>query len=359
MIRWAWMCFAIALAACTTGEIPALDAGPDTAAPPDAGPLCGCRSGLHASRIFLLSDDAELWTFDPVSGVFDFFVGPVCATSETPYSMAVDPAGRAWILYAETRRILDIDVNALAACEDSGYLPTLREFPLFGMSFLRRDDCARLYALSYNGEGPFAEGEDLGVLGVMEGDPPRMRALAPTDYNGGELAGSGDGRLFAFAGVMPAKLVEYDPDDGSVIEIFPLEGFSKTNASAFAFFGGDIYFFTEALPEGCVSCLETACATEYSSCRADELCSEQIACAIERGRITDACGSMAGEEMVSCLTGCGDPCLARPSARVSQVTRLDWDRSDGPERALTVEVSHAPMRVVGAGTSPCVPVIPF
>jgi hypothetical protein len=46
-------------------------------------------------------------------------------------------------------------------------------------------------------------------------------------------------------------------------------------------------------------------------------------------------------------------------ARVSQVSRLDWDQSDGAGRTLVVELPEAPIRIVGAGTSPCVPTAPF
>ena len=45
--------------------------------------------------------------------------------------------------------------------------------------------------------------------------------------------------------------------------------------------------------------------------------------------------------------------------RVSQVTRLDWDESDGAGRTLTVVNEAAPIRVVGAGSSTCVQIEPY
>lgn len=353
----------LALLGCTTGHVrpdaSEPDAAGDAASGADGGPLCGCTPGAHGSRIFVLSDDAELWSFDPLARTFELVVGPVCATTDRPFSMAVDPRGRAWIQYSGTRRLLTIDVNDLRACEDSGYLPTNPDFPLFGMAFLQAGGCARLYAHSYDGEGFFEEGAGIGRLGVVDGDPPRLSTLAPIDYDGGELSGTGDGRLFAFTGVGPAKLVEYDPADGSVIAAHPLEGFSKTNASAFAFFGGDIYLFTEALPTECEGCFEAECAGAWAACRDDSTCREQIACAIERGDVSDDCGGGAGAAMLTCLERCSAACLVSSRARVSQVTRVDWDESDGAGRALSVEVPEAPIRVVGAGTSPCVPTVPF
>lgn len=336
-----------------------VDAGPPVivdAGPPD--PLCGCTPGDHNARIYVLSQDAELYAFDPETLELELIVGPVCASGGSPYSMAVDPGGRAWVLFSDSRRMQTIDVNDLGACEDSGYLPTEPELPLFGMGFLQRDDgCAELYGMSYSGDGAFSEGPDLGVLARIAGDPPRAMILSATDYDGGELTGTGDGRLFAFTGNDPAKLVEYDPDDGSVVEILPLDGFSKTNASAFAFFGGDLWLFTESLGEGCNECFDASCATAWADCQADETCREAVDCAIEQGDVTDDCGGLAGPDMLMCLDTCSDQCLVSLRARVSQVTRIDWDRSDGPDRARTLEVPRLPIRVVGAGTSPCVPLI--
>jgi hypothetical protein len=373
MARPLWALALLLAIGCTTGHMIPDDAAADASARDasadsgrDAGrdsgvPLtCDCAPGLHNARIFVLSDEAELYSYDPLDHSFEYVLGPVCATSEHAYSMAVDRAGRAWIQYAETRRILTIDVNALAACEDSEYLPTAPEFPLFGMAFVRGEDgCSELYAHSYDGEGAFSEGTDLGYLGRVSGDPPRMSVLAPIDFDGGELAGTGDGRLFAFAGVNPAKLVEYDADDGSVIEIHPLDGFSKTNASAVAFFAGDFYLFTEALPENCLACLQASCPVAYAECREDVVCDAELSCAVERGEPTDDCGGGLPNEMYECLNGCGNACFVSPGNRLSQVTRLDWDESDGTGRALTIEVEQAPIRIVGAGTSPCVPTLPF
>ena len=120
------------------------DARPDAGPLPDAGPpdpLCGCTEGLHNDHIFLMSADGGLHRFDPIGGTFALVVDPACATAENPYSMGVDPSGRAWIQYIESRRVQRIDVNDLSACEDSGYLPTNADFPHFGMSFVQRGDC--------------------------------------------------------------------------------------------------------------------------------------------------------------------------------------------------------------------------
>lgn len=354
---------------CAVQHAPAGDSGlPEDSARADAAPrdaaggVCGCSTGPHSANVYVLSDEAALYAFDPVARTFAYVLGPVCPTTERPYSMAIDPQGRAWILFSETRRIQVFDILAPAACSDSGFLPTSPDFPLFGMGFVSPHadaECASLFIHSYSGSGPFREGPGLGRLGVVSGSPLAPRTLAPTDHDGAEVSGTGDGRLFSFGGVSPAKLTEYDRSTGAVLETVPLTGLPRTNASAFAFFAGDFYFFTEALPRDCDGCFETECPTAWSICQADVGCAEQVACAIEAGHVTDACGGGAGAEMLACLSTCSEPCLTSARARVSQVTRLDWDGSDGAGRALTVEVEEAPIRVVGAGTSPCVPTAPF
>lgn len=337
-------------------------AAPDAPSLDAAGAVCGCLAGPHGSNIYVLSDEAELYAYDPVADAFSYVLGPVCATTGRPYSMAVDPRGRAWILYADTRRIQLFDLLAPGPCTDSGFLPTHPDFPLFGMGFVSPDadaDCASLFVHSYSGSGPFAEGPGLGRLGVALGSPLAVRELARTDFDGAEVSGTGDGRVFSFGGISPAKLTEYERTTGAVLETLPLTGLPRTNASAFAFFAGDFYFFTEALPADCDACLEAECAAAWATCQADPACHEQVACAIEAGSVTDTCGGGSGAEMLACLGRCSDACLVSARARVSQVTRLDWDRSEGPDRALTVVRTDAPIRVVGAGTSPCVPTVPF
>lgn len=334
-------------------DAPALDA---------AGAVCGCLPGPHGSNIYVLSDDAELYAYDPIADTFTYVLGPVCPTTEPPYSMAVDPQGRAWILYATTRRIQVFDILSPGACTDSGFLPTNPDFPLFGMGFVSPDadaECASLYVHSYSGSGAFSEAPGVGRFGVVEGTPLAVRRLGATDYDGAEVSGTGDGRVFSFGGVSPPKLTEYDRTTGAVLETFPLTGLARTNASAFAFFAGDFYLFTEALPSACESCFATECAAAWTTCHADPACDAQIACAIEMGGVTDTCGGGAGTAMLDCLGRCSAECLTSSAARVSQVTRLDWDSSDGAGRALTVVRTNAPIRIVGAGTSPCVPTVPF
>jgi hypothetical protein len=79
-----------------------------------------------------------------------------------------------------------------------------------------------------------------------------------------------------------------------------------------------------------------------------------LACALEKGDITDECGGLMPSELQSCVAGaCLNACLPHPSQRVSQVHR--YVPATG---ALALVNPEAPIRIVGAGTSTCVTYVP-
>ncbi|MBC8071840.1 MAG: hypothetical protein IAG13_26170 [Deltaproteobacteria bacterium] len=224
--------------------------GFDVYAIPDAaeetGPvLCGCAEGTDV--IYVLSDAAELWSFDPDNLEFELVGGFACDGMSSTFSMGVDRNAIAWVMF-QGSDIYNIDINSPDACVDPGYTPGQLGFDLFGMAFVSESQdnpCDQLYAQSFTGSFG-SEGPGIGALGTLDPDDLTMTELGPTDFDGGELTGTGDGRLFMFAGADPAKLVELDKSDASVISIFELETLELTNAFAFSFFAGDFYFFTEA-----------------------------------------------------------------------------------------------------------------
>lgn len=333
-----------------------IDAAIDTAI--DGGEACECLEGPHLDHIYLISDDGEIWTYDPDGDEYEFVVGPVCAGA-TPYSMAVDTAGVAWINLIDSMGVMNLDLLDPGGCTESPYVRTNPDFGLFGMSFASNsatDFCSDLYVMTYSGDGEFNEGPDLGLLGVIDPASGDIRELATTNFDGGELTGTGDGRLFGFAGDDPVKLVEYDRATGALLDTIELTGVQKTNASAAAFYAGDIWLFVEALPEGCEACLETECGDALPACRADGVCNDHLECVLATPVFSDECGGGLSAEMMSCITEC-EACTAPSRARVSRVIRFDLDSSEGGGFMDVVE--RAPIRVVGAASSPCVPTEPF
>jgi hypothetical protein len=258
-----------------------------------------CPCAPNADLIFVLSDSAELWGYDPRTNSFSQYGAFDCGPTALTFSMGVSRQAVAWVMYrppAANGDIFHVAINDANHCDDPGYTPGQEGFSLFGMAFASNsetDPCDKLYAHSFD-DTTWSEGPDAGMLGVVEPDTLVLSKIGDIDYNGGELTGTGDGRLYAFAGVPEAKLVQYDKATAEVIETLPLSGLELTHAFAFAFWGGDFYFFTE-----------------------------------NGGRGSN-----------------------------SKVTHLDYDESDGAGRALSTINTDAPIRVVGAGVSTCAPLVP-
>lgn len=277
--------------------------GSMTSGPDDS--MCPCAPKLDL--IYVLSDDRELWTYDPIANSFAL-VGPLgCPTTDGTFSMGVGRDGYAWIQTTRSPDLVNyigdlfrLDVNNPQNCTDPGYTPGANGWVHFGMAFVSEslsDPCDRLYGQHWNGQsGLWSEGPGVGKLGVFDPVLLQMNTIGPTNYNGAELTGTGDGRLYAFGGVPSAKLIQFDKQTAQVIETIPFNNLPLTNAFAFAFWGGDFYFFTLADPNG-----------------------------------------IGGN---------------------SKVTKLDYDDSDNSGKALTTVNMNAPIRIVGAGVSTCAPIEP-
>ncbi|MFO7567649.1 MAG: hypothetical protein R6X02_33710 [Enhygromyxa sp.] len=216
----------------------------------DGDPMEFCTCAANTDLIYVLSDNAQLWSYNPESNQFAQITASLgCPVSNT-FSMSVDRNGIAYVMF-QNDAIYAIDVNNPNMCMDPGYVPGQLGFNKFGMGFVSnslQDPCDKLYAHSWNGQGGFNEGQNAGRLGRMDVADLQMEEIGFIDYNGGELTGTGDGRLFAFAG-SPAKLVQYNKDTAEVIATEQLN-MSLTNAFAFAFHGGGFYMFTESNTPG-------------------------------------------------------------------------------------------------------------
>ncbi|RMG99453.1 MAG: hypothetical protein D6705_03230 [Deltaproteobacteria bacterium] len=240
----------------TGGSTGGTATGGSTGGGTTGGVACECTPGLD-DGIFVLSDGAEIWKYvpdmqDPQGpGTFSKVGDLNCGGNSNTFSMAVDRNGFAWIMFGPTGPnagdIWKADLTNNATCTDPGYMPGQQGVNLFGMAFVSNsefDACDKLYGNTYDGMGPFGEGPNAGTFLSVDPDTLVLSTIAPTNYNGAELTGTGDGRAFMFAGV-PAKLIEIDKTNGQVIDTWDL-GLSLTNAFAFAFFGGDFYLFTES-----------------------------------------------------------------------------------------------------------------
>ena len=339
------------------------DDGLDSSSGSTGVDACECAPGTDL--VYVVSDDGELWSYDPASNGFEA-VGPLGCGGFAPFSMAVDRTGRAWLLLLDdipfatvAKGLFTVPLDDPSDCQAVAYTEGL--FGVFGMSFVDRPPpaaCEDLYVHSYSGDGPFAEGRGLGMMGQLDEDDA-LQVVGSTNFDGAELAGTSEGRLFSVAGTDPIKIVEYDRDTIEELSQLALPGIEKTSASAMAYWGGDFYVFVEAGAPACPGCLEKRCSDELAACEADPDCAQVYDCLVASGGqgVPGCEGDIVGPggPLRDCmLMECEDECS--PDDVVSRVIHVDHDDSDGGGQAATVVEPFAPVRIVGAGSSTCVPV---
>jgi hypothetical protein len=273
------------------------------------GDASQCACAPKSDLIYVLSYEqlgpGSIWTFDPNNYQFSKVADlGNCGIGDLPFSMGVSRDGRAFVQLIPSGDIVTVDVNT-GECGDPGFSPgQAAGLGNFGMAFVSRsadDPCDKLYGIKGAwDQSPYScPGQGCGRLGVASPHNLSFTMVGDVDYFGGELSGTGDGRLFAFVHDSPSRLVELDKETGEELESLSLTGVSTTDAFAFAFWGGDFYLFTEA----------------------------------------------------------NDTLPSYPEAP-SKVVRVDWDESDGQGKKIETIIGAAPILVAGAGVSTCAPYVP-
>jgi hypothetical protein len=201
-----------------------------------------------------------VWFYDPPANQFSMIgqLGCAAPAGATANSMAIDRQGNATFNFyttglSNTGRMYRAPLANLGSCEDLGYDAQGSWF-LLGMGYAVNgpdSSCDTMFVYNsdqYIDYPSFAPGGS--QLARWDDAAVDKIVLGPTAYPVGELTGTGDARLFAFATVAMNQsiLVQLNKADGSEVEATPLDGLDITNAFAFAFWGGDVYFFTETTP---------------------------------------------------------------------------------------------------------------
>jgi hypothetical protein len=183
---------------------------------------------------------------------------PVNTPNDTPFSMGVDRAGIAYSVFSsgDLFRFSTGDPNN--SCQATPYVPTKiapNSNVTFGMGFSANvGDPGETLFIASDDVNPDAGPEWLGTL-----DLKAFKAQAigqfPMMIGSAELTGTGDGRLFGFGVSEPSSagpayytLVEFDKTNAGIISNIQLDitgaGIAGIQGWAFAFWGGDFYFFT-------------------------------------------------------------------------------------------------------------------
>ena len=214
-----------------------LDGGADSS--PLGVPTDDCSDA--SKLVYVVSRDNTLYSLRPDTLAVTN-IGTLTCTGligAFPFSMAVDRAGTAWVLYSDGNlyKVSTTD----ASCAATSFVPDQAGFSLFGMGFASNGVGASTDTLyvseNINGHG----------LGTIDLTSMTLTALGP--YTGAlagqkaELTGNGDGLLYGFFLTTPAQVAQIDAT-GAIATTNPLPTVTVGTDWAFSFWGGDFYLYT-------------------------------------------------------------------------------------------------------------------
>ena len=196
----------------------------------------GCSE--QAKLVYVIGTNNELFSFYPPTLELTQ-VGTIACPSNgaTPFSMAVDRRGIAWILHNDGR-IFHVDTTD-ASCTATAYQPGQLGLTLFGMGFV--SDAAgseeeTLHIADYNGSG----------LATIDTETLQTSWVGAWDdlFGGAELTGTGDARLFGFFNQEPVVIAEIEKTNAAILSQAAQPSVEIGSGWAFAFWGGDFWLFT-------------------------------------------------------------------------------------------------------------------
>jgi hypothetical protein len=233
------------------------DSGSDTSVPPiDARPPFDASRldcpDADATLIYLITVDNQLLSFYPPSASFTLIGTIACPSSSTPFSMAVDRRGTAYVEFNDGN-LFKVS-TATAACAATPFVTGQQGFVNFGMGFatIGGGPAEQLFVAGDSTGGGAA---GLASIDVKDYQLSFLGQFSPP-ADGAELTGTGDGRLFAFWPTdlqllnqtppqpSPTNISEIDKATGDLIGTDPLPGVEINGGWAFGYWGGDFYTFT-------------------------------------------------------------------------------------------------------------------
>jgi hypothetical protein len=216
--------------------LPPLDVHPP---PPDTFTEC---PDAASTLVYVITESNNLYSFYPPTASFSLLGTISCpaAGGATPFSMAVDRQGIAYIVFndGELFRVS----TGTRACLSTGFAPNQQGFSTtFGMGFSTNP--------GGTGETLFLAGDGVPSLTTLDVKTFQIGPVLNFSLTAAELTGTGGGGLFGFwdpsGNTGPdSAIVQIDKATGQVTNSSTLAGVSQGTGWAFAFWGGDFYTFT-------------------------------------------------------------------------------------------------------------------
>jgi hypothetical protein len=199
----------------------------------------------EASLIYVVTEERELYSFDPVKNSFNLISGVDCAGGSYANSMAVDRSANAWINYGDGS-LWKVSTTS-PGCIATGFKPNQQGVGLFGMGFSAKTpggNDEELFICDLSGGG-------LGYIDLATMTLQRFGPFAGTLVNrAAELTGTGDARLFGFFAGSPlgdagsASVAQIDANTEAAVQQWMLPTVDTGSDWAFSFWGGDFYLYT-------------------------------------------------------------------------------------------------------------------
>lgn len=197
-----------------------------------------CPDDLKA--IYVVSESNDFVRFDPATLSLTTIGRLNCPTGggfSTPFSMAVDRKGYAWVLFNDGH-LFHVSVKD-ASCTSTAYVPGQSGYQTFGMAYVSDapgSSSETLYVAGYLGQG------------IAKIDTTSLKLSVVGNYGGaspgaGELTGTGEARMFAFFNQTPASVAEIDPKTSNILGQKPT-AVTVGSGWAFAHWGGSFWLFT-------------------------------------------------------------------------------------------------------------------
>jgi hypothetical protein len=228
------------------------DAPADDAAVDGDGPAIACAE--RAQAMYLITEPKALYRFEPreqtLTKVGDLNCPLPSWRTASVSSIAVDQAATVWLLALAsdaTGTLLKVD-TADASCAVTSYVGSPDDLSAYTLTFASdgaQSANERLYAglLDFEPfEGGFIARTAIGTIDPLTLAIAKGPQLKPPFFGPPQLAGTGDGRLFAYDIVTPS-IAEIDKASGKVKTSVTFVR-EQVELPTFAFWGGDLYLFS-------------------------------------------------------------------------------------------------------------------
>jgi hypothetical protein len=237
-----------------------VDAPPDVPPPRDAGPDIGVPPNCSSPSIlyvYMFTESNHIWSLYPQTGTLSLIGTINCSSSGTPFSMAVDRNGSAYVLYqlnATSSEMFHVSLRTLD-CTRTPWVSPGPPYGTFGMGFVGDSNglTDTLYVAADGNGTPSANA----TLGKLDLTTFKVTTVGDLAVRMPELSGTLDGRLFAFYGTTSGSSAvdQVDPSSLAHVKTYSFSNLPQGSGWAFGFWGGDFYLFTAppSPPPGAVS----------------------------------------------------------------------------------------------------------